>query len=518
MRPAFRVLRGLAGITMIPKPITRMGTLAVAIAALAGCAVTPAPLSETELSMSAEERLALVTADQEPVHGPINLYEAMARALKYNLDHKVEIMQTALRDTELRLAHYDMLPQAVANSEYTARDNFNASSSFNLTTGTDNFAASTSREKKYDTGDVTFSWNILDFGLSYVRARQSADKFLIASEMRRKVANRIIEDVRTAFWRALSAQKLISKLNRLESRTRTALANTREMSEQRYTSPITALSYERELIEIRRTIQELERDLSVAKQQLAALMNLHPDEHFTLVAAGDHNRNLRLPSDTQSMIWTAMKNRPELREISYKQRINVHEAHAALLQMLPGLQVYAGTNYDTNDFLLNSDWVSWGAKASWNLLKLVSYPQRRRVIDAEDALLHQRGLATAMAVMTQVYVSRIRFAQHKKELNTAKEYLAVQQRLVQQIRAEASAERIGEQTVIREEMNTLLAEVRRDIAYANLQNAYANTYASIGLDSYWNEFDYEAGVDELAASLQDLWSERRSGSLAYNSQ
>lgn len=479
---------------------------------LSGCSVIPSPLLEDEIALNSQERLALVTADQEPLNGSVDLYEAMARALKYNLDHKVEIFETTLRNTELNLARYDLLPGVVASSGYDGRDNLNASSSFNVVRGTQNFEESTSREKEIKTADIQFSWHILDFGLSYVRARQAADKVLIGVEMRRKVANRIIEDVRTAFWRALSAQHLISKLNRLEHRTRVALANTRKLSAERYASPITALTYERELIEIKRTIQELERDLSIAKQQLAALMNLPPNASFRLsVPRGHAYRSLRIPSNVDNMIWAAMQNRPELRELDYRMRINMHDAHAALLELLPGLQVYAGSNYDSNSFLLNSDWVSWGAKASWNLIKLVNYPARRSVIEARDNLLYQRALATTMAIMTQVHVARVRFMHYRKELSTAREYLNVQNNLVRQIRAEAAVERVGEQTVIREEMNTLVAEVRRDIAYANLQNAYANIFASMGLDGYWSELDFEQSVDGLANSLRDLWSQRSKG-------
>ena len=489
-------------------------TIVVSVAVLSGCAIAPTPLSEEEISFAAQERLALVTADQEPVRGAIGLYEAMARALKYNLDHKVEIFQTTLRNTELNLVRYDMLPDAVANAGYDGRDTFNASSSQNLVTGVQNFGASTSREKEIKTADIQFSWHILDFGLSYVRARQAADKVMIAAEMRRKVANRIIEDVRTAFWRALSAQHLISKLNLLEGRTRAALANTRRLAAEKYTSPITSLSYERELIEIKRTIQELERDLSIAKQQLAALMNLPPDASFRLKAPRSSYRSLRIPRRVDDMIWTAMENRPELRQIDYKLRINMHDAHAALLELLPGLQVYAGANFDSNDFLLHDHWIRWGAKASWNLIKLVNYPARRAVVDASGDLLHQQALATTMAIMTQVHVARVRFIHYRKELTTAREYLNVQNQLVRQIRAEAAVERIGEQTAIREEMNTLVAEVRRDIAYANLQNAYANIFASMGLDGYWSEMDFEAGVNELAGTLRDLWRRRASSGSA----
>lgn len=488
----------------------RSAAVMLSIAILSGCSVLPEPLTYDELSVASQDRLAEVTANQEPVSGPIGLYEAMARALKYNLDHKVEMYEATLRNTELKLARYDMLPGIVANSGYDGRNNFNASSSQNLVTNVQNFGSSTSREKEIKTADIQFSWHILDFGLSYVRAHQAADKVLIATEMRRKVANRIIEDVRTAFWRALSAQHLISKLNRLQGRTRTALANTRRLAAEKYTSPITSLSYERELIEIKRTIQELERDLTIAKQQLAALMNLPPDAKFTLAAKRGRYRALSIPRRPDDMVWTAMQNRPELRELDYRMRINMQEARAALIELLPGIQVYAGGNYDSNDFLLNSDWVSWGAKASWNLIKLVNYPARRAVIDAQDGLLHQRALATTMAIMTQVHVARIRFLHYRKELGTAREYLNVQNRLVRQIRAEAAVERVGEQTVIREEMNTLVAEVRRDIAYSNLQNAYANIFSSMGLDGYWSEVDFDASVDELASSLRDLWGRRAS--------
>lgn len=477
-------------------------------ALLSGCSIIPDPLSEAEISRGAQDRLATVTAAQEPVRGAIGLYEAMARALKYNLDHKVEIFETTLRNTELHLTRYDLLPDIVAQAGYAGRESFNASSSRNLITGAQNFGASTSREKEIKTSDIQFSWHILDFGLSYVRARQAADKVLIAAEMRRKIANRIIEDVRTAFWRALSAQYLISKLNRLERRTRKALIDARRLATEKYSSPITSLSYERELVEIKRTIQELNRDLSIAKQQLSALMNLPPNQKFRLTAHRSRFRSLEVPHRANDMIWAAMQNRPELRELDYRLRINMHEAHAALLELLPGIQAYVGANYDSNDFLLNDNWVSWGAKASWNLIKVINYPARRAVVDAQDDLLRQRALATTMAIMTQIHVARIRFKHFRNELVTARQYLKVQRELLHQIRAEAGAERIGEQTLIREEMNTLVAEVRRDIAYSNIQNAYANIYASMGLDGYWSEVDFELSVGELANSLRRLWHRR----------
>ena len=179
-----------------------------------------------------------------------------------------------------------------------------------------------------------------------------------------------------------------------------------------------------------------------------------------------------------------------------------------LLELLPGFQIFADTNYSSNDFLFNNNWVNWGAKASWNLLRAVQYPAKRRVIEAQEELLDARSLALTMAVMTQVHVSRARFHHSYKELLTAQEYLGVQRKLVGLMRNEADADRIGEQTLIREEMNTLVAQVKYDIAYANLQNAFANVYASMGQDPYAHDFDLKQSTKGLATSLRQLWFER----------
>jgi outer membrane protein TolC len=479
-----------------------------ALVLLGGCRVFPEPLTDVQLTTTVVENKTNVTADQEPITAPISLYDAMARALKYNLDHRVEQAEAAVRTAELNLAHYNMLPSAVANSGYAGRSNDNASSSLNLVSGAQNFGASTSQEREIRTSDIGFSWHILDFGLSYIRARQDADKVLIQDELRRKVVQRVVEDVRTAYWRAVSADRLMSKLTDLESATRDALEKSRKMFDAKDTSPILALTYERELVEIKAKIGEIQRELNTAKAQLAALMNVAPGEKFQLSYTAMKEGSVTLDANLDEMVDTAIYNRPELREVEYRKRINAEEARAALLEMLPGVQLYAGANLDSNDFLLNQDWVNWGAKASWNLMKVFSYRDRQNMIALQDDMLHQRSLALTMAVMTQVHVARIRFFHETKELRTAAEYRDVQRRLLEQLRAEAAADRISNQTLIREEMNTLVAEAKYDMAYALLQNAFANLFSSMGLTPYDWELDPMETVAGLAGELEKLWVEQ----------
>lgn len=487
---------------------SRILASACAAVLLSGCALTPQPLSDEAVNRFTEANLADVVAGQEPITGPIGLYEAMARALKYNLDFRVEMMNKALARAKVDVKSYDMLPKAVASAGYAGRSNFSGGKSRSLITGIESLEPSTSAEKEIVTADMTFSWNILDFGLSYIRAKQAADEALIAEERKRKVVNRIIEDVRTAYWRALSAQRLVGALSRLKRRVARALVNSRQLSTSGQAAPLTALTYERELVEIKRQIQDLQRDLRTAKMQLAALMNVPPGVKFTLRATRHNGRKPLIRMKSAQLIALALRNRPELREAAYKQRINAKEADAALVELLPGAQIYAAANFDSNDFLFHSNWLSWGAKASWNLMRVFTYPARRKLIEARDELNHQQALALTMAVMTQVHVARARYHFLRRSLHTAREYLNVQHRILRQVRAAAASDATSEQSLIREEMNTLVARARYDIAYANVQNAYAGVFASVGVDPYGDEVSTTMNVKQLAGALRKVWSSR----------
>ncbi len=481
---------------------------ASAMALLSGCAVNPKPLTPSEIDTTAQKNWDTVDAEQEPVAAPIDLYEAMARGLKYNLDYKVEMMEEALKTRELNLARYDMLPQLVAGAGYAGRNNFSGASSLSLITRRQSLEPSTSSERNVFTGDLTLSWDVLDFGLSYVRAQQRADEVLISQERRRKVANRIIEDIRTSYWRAVSAQRLLDKLQQLEDSVTRTLDNSERLAERRLSAPLTALTYQRELVEIQAEVRKLQRELVIAKAQLAALMNLKPGTEFTLVLP---DRQQALPAMNytgEDMMMTALKNRAELREVSYRQRINAKEIDVALLSALPNFKAILGVNVDSNDFLYNNDWFQWGARASWNVLNLFRMGDQKKAVRAQDDLLRQRELALTMAVITQVHVSRARFAHLKEELDTAAHQMRVQDKILYQIRSGYKAGAMSQQTMLREEMNTLVAEVKYDIAYADAQNAYANLFASMGIDDFSPDVTGREDVATLKNSLSGLWQGR----------
>ena len=173
--------------------------------------------------------------------------------------------------------------------------------------------------------------------------------------------------------------------------------------------------------------------------------------------------------------------------------------------MLPNLRLFGGFNYSSNDFLFNNEWASWGAQASWNVFDLFRYKANKNSNETEAELLRQRSLALTMAVVTQVHVSASRYEITKQKLVTMSDYLDVSQRILDQTDSGYKARKVSYQNYVREKMNSIVAEAQYDIAQADLQNAYANIYASVGQDAHGNINPSTSNVDELAKHLQRHW-------------
>lgn len=468
---------------------------------ISACTVIPKPIPQAVFADQAKQDQKLVTANQEPVTGPVSLYEAMARTLKYNLDFHLELAKKILSNNELDVSRFELLPQLVGDLSYSGRNNYSGSSSRSLLTGVQSLQTSTSSDRDVKAGNLTLSWNVLDFGISYLRAKQAADNVLVTEEEKRKVVSRMVQDTRAAYWRAVSNERLSAKMDNLLVKVSRAIEDSKRIETEKLDKPLTALTYQRELISIKRELEELHRELAIAKIQLSALMNLPLGEPYSLVIP-DRTRQVKsIGMSPQLMAQIALENRPEIREVSYQRRINSHETKAALLSLFPGLSLDFGKNYNSNEFLFQNDWLGYGARISWDLINLLKVPATRREFIARDKLLEARRLTLSMAIMTQVYVAFAQYEFAKNEFETAADYYVTQQKILDQILSAEQMNTISQHSVIREEMNMLVAEVKYDIAYSDLENSYASIFAALGLDPSASN-DYMLPLDTLSDMLE----------------
>ena len=416
-----------------------LGSILGTTVLLAGCTSSVTRITDTEAAKFANSARSEILNRQTPITQSVSLYEAMARALKHNLDHRVTMMEADLAQADYDLSRWDQLPKVVANGQYYGRSNEAGASSLSLLSGNESLEPSTSTDRDVFTGDLTASWNILDFGLSKIRAEQLGNEALIYEERRRKAIIQIMEDVHRAYYRAISSERLAARLSALESEVGEAFQQSRQQFALRRTAPMPALSYQRELNDIQGQAQRLTRDMQLAKMELAALMGLAPDQEFNLQISSETPRPSRLSMSYEEMIDQALRNRPEVRENLYMQRIGEKEIKKATLEALPSLEGFAGLDVSSNDFLFNNDWASYGARASWNLLKVFSTSERKRKASAQYELERERGLATAMAVMTQVGVARTRYESLAQEYQITSDGAMVQGDILGQIEALAAA-------------------------------------------------------------------------------
>lgn len=462
--------------------------LAGLVSVSTGCAVKPVALTTDELRASIRTDVDRLSQQRDAISDAIGLDEAIARAVRNNRDRKLKVLESALARKQIELARHDLLPSLTAAAGYSERNNYAASASVQFADGNPeplpaDPSYSVSQDKRRSTYDVAFTWNVLDFGLSYVRANQQADRFLIGKERERKVVHNITQEVRAAYWRAVSAERLLQKIGPLIGRAESALNDSRKVEAQQLRPPLEALQYQRELLEILRSLQSLRQDLMNARTELASLMGLRPGTTFELAdvkAPGFQVPDFQL--DLAKMEEVALQQRPELLEAHYQKRISASEARTALLRLLPSLNLTAGANYDSSDYLLNRDWVSAGAQVSWNLLNVFRVGAEQRVAETRDAWVEEQRLATSMAVLTQVHIARIRYEQSLKSFELAGLYNDVALRIQDQTRNSAQLQRISELSLIRESLNALLAELRRDVAYADLQNSFGRVFMTMGLD------------------------------------
>ena len=195
--------------------------------------------------------------------------------------------------------------------------------------------------------------------------------------------------------------------------------------------------------------------------------------------------------------------------IDYRRRINARETKAAILEMLPGLNLQVGENYNSNSFLFHNNWAAYAARASWNLLNIFRYPARSKTIQAQEKVLYTQNLALTMAIMSQVHVSVAQVAQAKKEVLTARLYHDTQSQITEQTRLAWRAARLSEQTVLRERVNQVAAQLRYDAVEADLQTATASLLAAVGQDVLPNDLTQEQSVSDLALELRTRWAKSK---------
>lgn len=457
---------------------------ALALLVLSGCSsVALKPLTESEIAARGQADRLAAQADVEPLVGPLTLEGAIARALKYNLSARTRMMEEALAMRQFDVSRYDMLPKLVASAGYTSRNNDHTVRSIDSVTGAPSLAnPSISSDRDNTLSELGLTWNILDFGLSHAIATQNADRVLIAAERRRKAMHVLIQDVRSTYWRAISAQRLKDQVKTAIVQADEALDASRKAEQERLRSPLDSLRYQKQLLENLRLLEAINHELSSAGIELAALVNLPLGFELQVVEPDYTLDDAVLMQPVERLEDMAIMRNADIREQHYNVRIAGEETRKATLRMFPNLGLNISARHDDDSYLMNPGWREAGLQLSWNLFNLLSGPAQISMAEAGIAVADQRRIATQMAVLAQMHVARLQYANAISQYDRAEAMWAVDSRIAEHVLNQSQAETQSKLERISSQTAVILSLLRRYQALSGAHAAASRLQASLGLE------------------------------------
>lgn len=483
--------------TTITLPALILGT-----ALLSACSTPPARLEPLQVADTVRADRLAIRQNVEPLGARLSLDEAIARALKYNLDRRARQFEEALALRQFEEAGHDRLPRLVAAAGYTARDKDRVANSIDSVTGAPSLAnPSISQDRSHTLSSLTLSWSLLDYGLASYNARQAGDRLLAAAERRRKATHLLVQDVRVAYWRAASAQKLRDDVRAALKLADEAMADSRTAEQEKLRSPLDTLRYQRQLTENMRLLEFIEQDLATARFDLGALVNAPVGAAVELVADELPSAKDPLAVPADAMEEQALAQNADLREHLYLRRVAATEARKVLVRAYPNLNLSYGKLHDTDSYLLNPTWSEAGVSISLNLFNLLAVPAQKRSADAAVALADQRRLAAHVAVVTQVHVAREQLAGARRQFERADSLWQLDDRILAQTvkreeaRAGSKLDRVAAQTT------AIISRLRRYQALAQWHGAVGRLQATIGVDPLPDSTD-ELTLEQLRTQVR----------------
>lgn len=479
----------------------------VGLSVLASCSAHVDALSEAQLNEAAATELAQMFTAADRIATPLSLDDVIGRAVLINLDNRLLRLEQSFALAQVDVDSMEMLPRLAASAGYTNRSRENFTTSQVLGEAAPSGSFSRSREAENTTNSLSITWNVLDFVLGYYGALQAGNRAFIAEERARRAGMDIIRDARQSFWSAYAAQQLSGTIANTIAEANTVLARIQD-GEQRGAIPaVEALRSRRTVLENVRQLEIFSHELATARIELAQLVNAQPGSPLALTPS--RMSVPTLPGSLPELEARAFTSNPSLREQQYRINIALDDVRRTTAQLLPELLLSAEANFDADSFLLNASWYQFGLNAGWNLLRLMTAPQRINLSERGVEVERARALAVRMAVLAQTHIAYRDFHFVRAQFQRARDLSEIDQQLAKQSRAreEASVGSQVERVVV--ETSALISQLRVYDAYGELVAAYSAVLSTIGADADLRQILEQDQQDRAQAveSLQAAESE-----------
>ena len=452
---------------------------------LAGCAGTTTALDTPEYS---QMLIADRDASGQGLSGQnqtikLSLEDAIRRGYDRNLDARVAALEALSAQDSVTLAQLRALPGVEVSGGYVGRSNQGASSSRSVLTGQESLEPSQSTEQHRRIGSLEANWNLLDAALALADASKADEEAKVASERYAKVIQNVERDVYTAYWRALAYQEQRNKADVLLSQTSKQIENFDIAANQKLVSSAQAAEKMALLAEKQRTLRDMSDRLSLAEIELKGMLSIPLDATLILTTSkkdisGEVKRLLSENVTTQE--WTALKSRPEMREEVLKKNMTIQDTRREIFQTFPGLNLVASREYDSNKFLVEPNWSNLSATIAQSITGIITLPDRYQAAKNKEAVADARRQALNSAILAQVHIARQRLeSTSEANFSSLMSQKAASRKSHALAGQKAQGLSSGSEAMVAQ-LDAAIESIRTAQAYADMQDAYAAMYSTLG--------------------------------------
>lgn len=333
--------------------------------------------------------------------GNLSLENVIEIALQRNLDLLVKRREYQVQyDTTIR-EQLRMLPSLIANGELSGRNKELIVSSESVDPTVPPAPPSISTEEHVCRYDVNVVWNLLDFGLSYYKGRQETNRALILEFEFERIRQNVVVDVTKQYWKAISAKKALEEGKEIYELAKVNQEILQKQIQKRLISQLSGFRSEIQLISLQIQLRNFSKEYHLALSELAVTMGIPPCVEFDLAYEEEIPFTVEL-CDISELEDIALKSRPEVYKRDLEELIAEDDVRQALLSMIPGIELFAGTYFDANKFLTFNHWLAAGARASWNLFALPRHYYAEQVGQRKITLAQANRMAISVAILAQV--------------------------------------------------------------------------------------------------------------------
>ena len=381
------------------------------------------------------------------IEKPIDMYMAMALALKYNYTRRLVNYEDSL--IRAGKSPVNRLPEIVSHAGYINQTNSSAVSP-----------------------DLKVAWNVLDITMVYCQSRDADYKSSVAFEESRKVIHNILQETRTLYWKTLTAQRLLpvtdDMIEFMTLEVDAMNSEAKQLAARNETPALEQLVKKRKYMESVKKLSALKRDLETAQTRLASLMGMHPSTDFKLVGSEYGNFDLpKIKNSLSDLEWLALNNRPELREHDLGN--NPRELRLVIKEFQkPTEQEYKSDPERYNRMLSKQ-----AREIGYSVYEDINNP------NAQDLAVLRRQRMTSL-ILSQVYVAWAQYMSAVEDYQINMEIANTSENIAEDF---TIAKGTKDEKAQLEAARAIGDEVKAFKAYADLQESLGNLYVSVGLDA-----------------------------------